>query len=483
MKKNKIFWLIFSLVFALLNILSTTSSGICLFLYVVEYAIIGYFALKEPSKGFLFLILFSSVALEFDQFIYYDKVAPFKRLNLFSSANVYFIVSAFVLFMVYKNYYTKVDKEKEGKRFNRWIYILGLTGTVSFLIGYFLDDNGIGSDSFFLDVFVTELRLYILLAFTFTSTFILMRNPATKNDFQSSCYYILLGVTGATIISILLGLRGYYGPEKIMLAPLVVCFAPCIIAFVNKDEPLHFIDLTLLITILLLSFSCPHAMGSKWYLIVFAAILYFVWKKFNIKSSAFLIVMVVVGLYFVPLLGEMLSALFSDSDLASFKFSQALGMLDFFSSSSFESWFYSLDRSAQFRVDEPWNILLEYKDKPAFALFGKGFGGTITQHTSILDWAGPGAFSDDQVRYGVFFNMHETLAMLFLRHGFVGLFFFLTVIYLLIKRMSSPWALFALLWFVFFWTYGISFRLGAVALAIVFSDVNNVRYGKNHYKP
>ena len=468
------------MIFALLNILGTVSSELGPLLYVIEYAIIIYFAIKEPSKGFLFLILFSSVTLEFDQFVYFDKVAPFKRYTIFTSATIFFLVSTFVFYMVYTKYHKNNILDGKVKWFNRWIYLLGITGAISFLIGFVLNDNNIMSSHVFWDAFVTDLRLFILLAFAFTSTIILMRNPATKDGFQQSCYYILLGITGATITSILLGFKGYYAHEETMLAPIVVCFAPCIIAFIKEEKVLKYIDWIFVIAIIILSLSCPNTMGSKWFLIIFASLLYLVWKELHIKSTALLIVLAFAGLYIVPILGETISVLVSGSDLASFKLSQALRMLDFFSSGSFESWFMSLDRSAQFRVDEPWNILLEYEEKPLYALFGKGFGGTIIQHTSFLDWAGPGAFSDDQVRLGVYYNMHETLSMVFLRHGIVGLVFFVSVIYYLIKHMRSPWALFALLWFVFFWTYGISFRLGAIALAIAFSEVNSLKYGKNN---
>ena len=95
------------------------------------------------------------------------------------------------------------------KWFNRWILFMGIMGVLSFLFASILNDNGINSHEFIWGVFTADLRLFVLLAFAISSTVIIMRVPSIKKEFQQTCYYMLLGITGATIIIILLGYRGY----------------------------------------------------------------------------------------------------------------------------------------------------------------------------------------------------------------------------------------------------------------------------------
>lgn len=480
LSNNKWFWIFSAFIVTFLNILGTRSSviNLNLALYFIQYAIILFYTAKNPTKGFLFYILFASCALEFDTFLYINEQAPFKRYTLFTSPSIFTITTVFLLLRLYTTRYHRGLLNKQTRLFLKGLIVMGVTGAISFGFAYLFNDNNMQTLPVYPDEFETQFRLFFLLVCTFLSTVILMQDELTASYIKDSSYSILVGLTAATVLSILMGFRGYYATEEIMMGPLVVCFSPCILLFINRSNKTKYFDLIVFLAILVLSISCPNTMGSKWYLIVFAVLLYFLWSRFQIKSKLLLVALVFVGLYFIPLLGTLLEGYFSSSGFSGHKLSQAVGMLDFFSTGSFESWFLSLDRSAQFRVDEPWNIFIEYNEKPMYMLFGKGFGGTITQHTPFLDWAGPGAFNDVQAGHGIYYNMHETLSNLFLRHGYFGLFFFVVVLYYLFKNMSNPWSLFAAMWFVFFWTYGVSFRLGAVALAIAFSDKSN-RYGAN----
>ena len=140
-----------------------------------------------------------------------------------------------------------------------------------------------------------------------------------------------------------------------------------------------------------------------------------------------------------------------------------------------------------FRLDELMNIGIEYLNKPLYFIFGKGLGGTTLHYTNFenLDWLGEASFTKEQRVNGFFYQMHETMGILFLRHGFLGIIFMFIVVKMLFKRLSkTPWAIIGLLWFIFFWGWSVSFRLGALALilAIAYKPSETLLYGYNKDK-
>ena len=103
-----------------------------------------------------------------------------------------------------------------------------------------------------------------------------------------------------------------------------------------------------------------------------------------------------------------------------------------------------------------------------YFLFGKGFAGTTLHHTNLLDWErGGGTFSREQITHGIYYQMHESINLIYLRHGLCGLTFFISMISSLIKHIKcSPWAAIGLIWFVFYWGFGNTLWIGAVAIVL-----------------
>jgi len=63
--------------------------------------------------------------------------------------------------------------------------------------------------------------------------------------------------------------------------------------------------------------------------------------------------------------------------------------------------------------------------------------------------------------------MHETMGVIYLRHGLLGIAFMFIVVKMLFKRLNqNPWAMIGLLWFAFFWGWCVSFRLGTMAIIL-----------------
>jgi hypothetical protein len=88
-----------------------------------------------------------------------------------------------------------------------------------------------------------------------------------------------------------------------------------------------------------------------------------------------------------------------------------------------------------------------------------------------LDWNADASFSGLQSRFGFFYQMHETSGIIYLRHGVLGLGFIWFILKELFTKMrSNPCAMFGFMWFLFYWGWAMSFRLGAVALILAMTD-------------
>ena len=125
------------------------------------------------------------------------------------------------------------------------------------------------------------------------------------------------------------------------------------------------------------------------------------------------------------------------------------------------------DSSSSFRVDEFVNIFIEFMHKPWSAILGKGIVGTTLHNTSTMSWSGAGTYSAVQQAAGVYVRVHETINLMFLKYGFVGLYGLGRVAFYVIKSAKkSPWAAIGLLWLLFYVGVYQTLLYGAVALVL-----------------
>ena len=128
--------------------------------------------------------------------------------------------------------------------------------------------------------------------------------------------------------------------------------------------------------------------------------------------------------------------------------------------------------SAQFRFLEFITINDYYRNNPQFLLFGKGIGGGVP-NAGYFAYSKT-AFSDDQYKSNQFSVMHESLNMIYLKYGFMGLMFFIVVLVNGIKRIQyEPLFFVGCIWFFFYWAYSINLLfLGLPSFLIAYQKMN-----------
>lgn len=483
-------FLIIAIIFGILNVISTRNGDLSLILSLVEYAIVYYNLIRRKSfESFIYYVLFSTVSFEMDAFIFGMEQPTFIRYSFFNLPGVYdwaYNLTTLVFFVhVYK--FDKDIIDEDTRTLFQWLKILLISGSVSIAVGVCVNDNSIVDSGLYPKLAVSTIMRFSFMFMFFYICAIYVQDMKVRDKLYTSAKHILLAVAVSSLVGLFLGYRGYYGDwsSDMILSPMMFAYTPCLMLFYKKENLYSYLYLFAAIAVIIASFSNPVLIGSKWYLIIAGTIFAFIYSTMNINSWKYGILLLLALLYLVPSIGMGISLLYKSDDFNSWKFMQAFGALNILSYSDFESWFNSLDNSAQFRLDEIFNISIEYLNKPPYLLFGKGLGGTTLHYTNFenLDWYADASFTREQTGNGFFYQMHETMSVIFLRHGLLGIAFMFIVVKMLFKRLNqNPWAMIGLLWFAFFWGWCVSFRLGTMAIILALAYKTSEKSLNEHNK-
>lgn len=474
-EKSFILFIIVGILFGVLNTITVYSpfqSGV---VAVLEAAIVLYYIItKKNRKGFYYFLLFTCLSIEQDAFIYGEYLSSeIERYYFFSMPlfrSYLFMALCLYYYIKFHKLHNKQRLEDYPLHFRKWLIILFVSGLLSIMVGMLLNDNGITSSGYYPRTAIQQVLGFFGLFFIIMAAIEITKNEKYREELSKASLLLLCAVViSAIITTFVFGVTGVYEKYDIMLTPISIALTPMLVLFFSKshDSTYKVLSLSLGLLICFSTFFYPTCIGSKWYLVLLVAFLGWILLTVGAKSIVWIffggiIVIMLVAQFGETLLGSM------NNDYVVYKLSQTLKLFNFFGTSSITDSFYELDNSTLYRFDEPANIFIEYTEKPLYALFGKGFGGTTLHHTPLLPWEfDKGSFSDAQIKIGAYYNMHETTAVLFLRHGILGICFLVYTIYMLVKKVAvTPWAMIALVWFVFYWSYGISSVIGAVAIVL-----------------
>lgn len=486
-KNDTIIFLTIGLIWGVLNNVSIHSTILSLFVGVSGYGVVFFYILNKKSiEAFKYFMLFTVLSVESDTFVTGDSSISIERwsfLRLPLLEGHLYILCLIVLYFLVREHNRKIKLTNDKCiKLRKWLFLFLITGIISIIIGMSVNDNGIMNWEYYPKLAISQLISFLPLFFIFLTSIEITKSKHDKEIIKKTCELLLIIVAITIFVSVFVfGVTGLYGDHAIMMGPLSIALTPILIAFYFYKD-CHFRFYCLLAGLLIFGGSLIYgtAIGSKWYIILLVAVLELIVLATGFKSVVNVVVIGLVSLLLVTSFAEPILNMIGN-DYISWKLSQTLNLLSF-SGESGGDWYAGLDHSTLYRLDEPNNVLIEYSKKPWFALFGKGFGGTTLHHTNILLWEfDKGAFSFDQVRMGAYYHLHESLAIILLRHGFLGVVFMgITIVNLFKKLSTTPWAMISLVWFVFYWSYGIALTIGAVSLVIIYSE-DSAAYNKKTF--
>ena len=149
-------------------------------------------------------------------------------------------------------------------------------------------------------------------------------------------------------------------------------------------------------------------LGGKWFIAILMIIIFLIYAYTDSVKGIFLgvsIILLIVAIINTNLVESILSGNYYmlkkyDEFKTLFKYAGNLSQSD---------------ASIAFRLDEINNVLIEISKNPLYLIFGKGIVGTSLHHTALYSWSASGTFSNLQSSYGIFFQMHESLAVILLK--------------------------------------------------------------------
>ncbi len=460
-----------------LNVLSTVWNplgiliGVCVYIVVYAQLFSG-----NTKRAFLTFIICMASSFEVNSFVYYNEASR----NLYSmlllpyvSVYPFYLTIYLFTFLLYykyqKMFHNKLRTHRNIKSLATYIPIMIISGFVMGVLTYLVNDNGIAGLNWYLgDFFRVTFQSLAMMCIIISSAILFVCDDDCYITYSKTFETFLVSSLIVGLFTGLLGWHGYYGSNpNILLMPLCVSIAPIVAIFpLYEKKKANVFYLILTILFIIESFFYGSLMGSKFYMVL--GLLIFVYYFKAAQRSKVLDVMVIT----LGVLGIIISysSIFESTSIDTYvgwKLTQLIDMFKF-SGRTFLEWYENIAVSPRYRLEEFINIFLEYLKKPVYIIFGKGNAGTITHLWGNLNWnVTLGNFPEEQVASRVYRSMHESVNILFLRHGFIGLAFFIKMMKEEIRLMfKSRWALAGFIWIFFYWGAYQSWWIGAVMLVM-----------------
>lgn len=467
LKQNK--YILPAIVVACINVIYFNNYVISLVFVFIEIFILAYYYFKDEITKYLgYYLMFLTLSLEFETFIGFSDFYGFKNFRLFGiNLGIIFLIPLVVKiinrplkFKLLKSDYTNLYK------FIKILFILILSAAFFGILNIMINDNSIQNISGFLRLYFGEIYLFGLYPLMLIISFLYILTYERKKIHILSDFLIgiIVGVSFSLIIGFFFNLNGTYGGNVTLLVSSVSSFIPLVIyMFFNDSKSIKSKSITFIFvifsTILLLRFNSS---GKLLIALVFTLILIPLVLVYRKKYLILFIFFISIPIMLI-LLVQLINLFSLESNLFGYKLYQVRSLLEFWN----PNWLSQLPSSPEFRVNEFLNIAHEFLEKPWYMFLGKGYLGSIKDYLNVFEYSLE-AFTAEEWFNQTFYYMHFTLNSLFLTNGIFGIFTWLYVLFLTIKKLNkTQWGIVGAYWFLIFYGYSLTISaFGIVALLL-----------------
>ena len=331
--------------------------------------------------------------------------------------------------------------------------------------------NGILQSEIFLTYFRRDILRYVSMLLISLYLFYFLQNDDTFSQDLERLLFVLL-VSAFPVMLTLAGshINGYYGSYAVIPIGYYTFFGVYLVLFPFYDnQKYRYLCLMCGTGIILLTLKYPSPFGGKWWLLIMSlpvAIIYLFPSQSVKKKITILLLTIIAMIAGGTMIGYLIKV---SSGQSIYKLYDALGVLKIWE----EDWYYRLQNSPRYRIDEFVNVFLNIKERLSSLIFGNGFGGNIKKVIGLSDWSSITAFSAGEVSEGLYFNMHETINTILMKFGLVGIFFYFKIILRVLKKaMRSFWLIPGGVWFLFFFQSYNSLWFGLCCLILGFYQMD-----------
>lgn len=413
------------------------------------YAICIILATSYSSGGF-----FGS---NFNKEIYTFENIPFLHGY---PATLYFLLLSFLVISNPRNRHNQRTPIISFAKYT--IYGGFIMGIVSVLY------NGFQYRAWVTDIFQCLVPALMVLVITYVND----KNKDFSVKIKTIIFHLLLSYVIIAWLTILLNIYADLGGEreKVLMTPIPCFYIPSLILFIGllRKRSDKIIVLAAYASSISFQFFFDSTMnGKSWFVFITSilAIIYSLsikyWNRYRALSTVFIIASLVV-------VANALPKFFSFSEESeNLKLKEFVSIHDAAESGDLDD----MGMSSGFRFLEFINTAEQYIDQPLFALTGRGYGGSIHSNGYFVIRS-DSYFTEDQYVNDKFYRLHESLNVIFLKHGIIGLVLLLYLIVLTIRGLPhSPWLYIGFIWLLFFWGFQTSLlSIGIPALILGYNE-------------
>lgn len=479
-KKNykTIFLYSFSILSFSLNTIYVKSLLVMTILAIFQVILLIFLFIKNRDLQYLgFYLVFLSASMESANFVGSESFYGFKNFSFLGlNLAVWMILPVFIRQIIKQinNNGSKVDIVVR-----RYLYILFVITISSVFFGLFqiiINDNNIQSLGNIVLLFVNEAYIYIVtILYSYTLIYVIQQYK-DKGFNIYSIYFdaTIIGFVFSVFVALLFGAfgnrSGYNSLQlsnMVMLSPLLICYP------LFQKNRLRISGIILLY--LAVIFSVYYNANGKMIILLLGSMVLFFGILFRRKDYKSILL-----LFFIFSVVLIISTVFVDynsiTSVLKVQVDQVISLFDF----SRDDWLSSMNASPRARIAELLNITVEYFHKPYFVLFGKGYMGSVKDHLNLFGEISLSGYSYGEWISGSFYQMHETLNLLFLSNGVMGVLVFIYFFLQFIKNFhKSFYIIFGSVWFLLFYGYSVTLAFLGVSAMILglyqISEYNNLQ--------
>jgi hypothetical protein len=441
----------------LLNFFLSESSILGTLFVIIQFLLVLVLLLKRNNDYAFFLhIIFVVSSLNFT--ILEDAGGTLLSTYSYSKLRVFGKIPVSFLFTFYFGISSPWKRGSNSllNLFLRHYSILVFVAIIFGIYGLFKHDYSL---NYFID------SLYYSLVIIFIS--MKLRNSLNFNFYffiKRNVFLVLMASPISSTILFLLGQSAFYGGIDIIPVNSIFMFTPLL--FFIKVRSNFFLQVIACISLI---FVAAYGIGGKGVIFLFLLLLVWLIRYFIVsrrKIIPFLFISL-FSIFFVFILNKGFLIEGRNEYLFAHKANQFISMFNFHKLS-----LEALDEvsdSPKVRIAEVLIILNNYTNNPMASLFGMGFGGFFRDNLglfALMDLS-QGSFDDEQINSGRFYRGHDTIPVIMLLHGFVGIIFLLYwIVKILFSSIKSFSFIGVLPWLLL--TYGFDINIAIFGLLFFF---------------
>lgn len=464
-KEKELFLWLAGLFTGVENILLFQNKEISIAVVLIEIAVLLYVFSRGSITLYLALyLIFMSLCVEFGAIVGTEDFYNLKNIRIAGlNLGIWLLLPVWITFIKKQAQTRKI--KSEYPILWKFICLFGAMNAMAAVMGLLMkvmNDNGVGAMGTIMSVYLADAYSYLFLPVSLMIgiCIILTCEKDKLPLIECAIKAALFASVFQLFCSYIFNVKGVvYGYDSLLSSASNV-FMPFLVLFMQHSR-----TRVQKILIAVISFSgtylgIRYSSSGKFLITLFIclALLFFTEKKGARTKLVIFFAIVIMGIFFAFIISKISRI----NGILSIKLSQTVGLLKFWD----KDWLTHMGMSPRIRIEEMYNVIMEYMHKPVYFLTGKGYGGTARDYggyiLSIPETARGGTFSEVEYLHNAFYSLHEFTKPL-LVFGLMEIILAGRLIALTIRQIKNNlWLLIGTYWYLLF--YGYSFTISTIGI-------------------